>query len=133
MNSYVEYNYSNNRNNGNENSLYNPYNGFIRGNLFKNIYDPFNDKEPYEVRPMNEQAEMLTYINSLCFAMIDLNLYLDIYPDDSNAINLYNQYREEEKNLKSEYESTYGPLDLSSNSLMTTPWAWINMPWPWDN
>ena len=65
--------------------------------------------------------------------MTDLNLYLDIYPDNKNAINLFNQYRMQKENLTNEYESTYGPITLSRNSLNTYPWAWDNMPWPWDN
>lgn len=114
-------------------SVFDPYNGFIRGNMFKTLYDPYKLNEPYEVKPMNEQAELLTYINALCFAMTDLNLYLDIYSDDKNSINLFNEYRKEKEALTKEYESKYGPLTLNSNSLNSYPWAWDDMPWPWDN
>lgn len=115
------------------NALYEPYNGFIRGNLFKNLYDPYKLNEPYEIKPMNDQAEMLTYIDSLGFSMIDLTLYLDIYPNDQNLINLFNQFRKERQNIVKEYESKYGPITLNSDSLNSYPWAWDNMPWPWDN
>lgn len=114
-------------------SLYDPYNGFIRGNLFKNLYDPYKLKVPYDIKPMNEQAELLTYINALGFSMIDLNLYLDIYPNDRNIIDLFNQYRKEKENLINEYESKYGPITLNSDSLNSYPWSWDDMPWPWDN
>ncbi|MDO4962981.1 MAG: spore coat protein CotJB [bacterium] len=120
-------------NSKNAESLYDPYNGFIRGNLFKSLFDPYKIKEPYDVKPMNEQAKLLTNIDALCFAMTDLNLYLDIYPDSRDAINLFNQYREEKKNLTDEYESKYGPISLDSKSLNSYPWSWDNMPWPWDN
>ncbi len=113
--------------------LYDPYNGFVRGNMFKNLYDPYKLQEPYEVKPMNEQAELLTYIDTLGFAMIDLNLYLDIFPEDKNMIKLFNQYREEKENLMKEYEMKYGPITLSSNSLNSFPWSWDDMPWPWTN
>lgn len=116
-----------------DNALYEPYDGFIRGNLFKNLYDPYKLNEPYEIKPMNEQAEMLTYIDSLGFSMIDLTLYLDIYPNDQNLINLFNQFRKERQNLVKEYESKYGPITLNSDNLNSYPWAWDNMPWPWDN
>lgn len=114
-------------------NLYDPYNGFIRGNLFKNLYDPYKLKVPYDIKPMNEQAELLTYIDALGFSMVDLNLYLDIYPNDRNAINLFNQYRKEKESLMNEYESKYGPITLNSDSLNSYPWAWDDMPWPWDN
>ena len=115
-----------------DNNLYDSYNGFIRGNLFENLYSPYKEKEPYEVKPINEQARMLTDIDSLCFSLTDLNLYLDIYPDDKNIINLFNKYRKEKEALTMEYESKFGPLTLNSDSLNSYPWDWINMPWPWD-
>ena len=115
------------------NKLYDPYNGLIRGNLFKNLYDPYKAKEPYEIKPMNEQARLLTDIDALGFAMIDLNLYLDVFPNDREKIALYNQYRKEKESMLKEYESKYGPITTNSDSLNTYPWAWNNMPWPWDN
>ena len=138
MNSYSNFRnfnmdpYINNSFNSADN-LYNPYNGFIRGNLFKDIYDPYLDKEPYEIKPINEQANMLTNIDALCFALIDLNLYLDVNPNDRNKINLFNKYKEEKEKLTKDYEAKYGPLTLNSDSLNSYPWAWNNMPWPWDN
>lgn len=124
---------NNTYNNQNENKLYDPYNGLIRGNLFKNLYDPYKSQEPYEIKPMNEQARLLTDIDALGFAMIDLNLYLDVFPNDREKITLYNQYRKEKESLLKEYESKYGPITTNSDSLNSFPWAWNNMPWPWDN
>ena len=115
------------------NILFDPYNGFIRGNLFKNSYDPYKSEEPYEIKPINAQAELLTYIDALGFAMVDLNLFLDVNPNNQEAINLFNQYREEKNNLLKEYESKYGPITIDSDSLTSYPWAWDDMPWPWDN
>lgn len=116
----------------NNTSLFDPYQGFIRGNMFENLYEPYKLKEPYDIKPMNEQAEMLTYIDSLCFACVDLNLYLDVFPNDRSAIDLFNQYRNQKKDLVEEYESKFGPLLLSSDSLNTYPWAWDDKPWPWE-
>lgn len=120
-------------NNLEQNSLYEPYNGFIRGNMYKKLFDPYKIKEPYEIRPMNEQAELLTYIDALCFATIDLSLYLDVYPNDKTAIDLFNQYRIQKKDLTEQYENKFGPLLLSSDSLNSYPWAWDDRPWPWEN
>lgn len=130
---YIKASKNNIQKDDNSNNLYDAYNGFIRGNLFKNLYDPYKLKEPYDIKPMNEQAELLTYIDALGFSMTDLNLYLDIYPNDKNAINLFNQYRNEKENLVNQYESKFGPITLNSNSLNSYPWAWDDMPWPWDN
>ncbi len=134
MNNYL-YNYMNQANfwNNDNNNLFDPYNAFIRGNLFKNLYDQYKNNEPYEIRPNNEQARLLTKINSLCFALKDINLYLDIYPDNNDMIALYNKYMKEKKKLMKEYENMYGPICLNSDSLDTFPWSWNDTPWPWEN
>lgn len=144
MNNYVNYpknyNYLTNmyqntnvvKPNYNQPNIYEPYEGFIRGNMFQNLYDPYKNQRPYEIKPMNEQAKMLTNIDSLGFAMIDLNLYLDVNPNDQKAINLYNQYRNQKEELLKTYEKKYGPLLLSSDALEKTPWAWDDKPWPWE-
>ena len=115
------------------NSLFDPYNGLIRGNLFRNLYDPYKSEEPYEIKPMNAQAQLLTNIDALSFAMVDLGLFLDVNPNNQEAIKLFNQYREEKEKLTKEYESKYGPITLDSDSLNSYPWSWNDIPWPWDN
>lgn len=138
MNNYFNYQNKNlmdkqNKYNDNINQLFDPYQGFIRGNLYKNLYDPYKIKQPYDIKPMNEQAELLTYIDALGFACIDLNLYLDVYPNNKEIIDLYNQYNRQKQELMEQYQNKYGPLVLSSNSLNSYPWAWDDKPWPWEN
>ncbi len=132
QNSNFEGKNSRNVNYQNDN-LFNPYQGLIRGNLFKNIYQPYKNEKPYEIKPMNEQAKMLTELDSLEFALVDLNLYLDVYPDDREAIQLFNQYRIERQNLLNQYQNKYGPILISSEALNQAPWMWDNRPWPWEN
>ena len=113
--------------------LYDPYVGFISGNMFPDLYNGYKLSNPLEIEPMNEQADLLTNIDALCFACIDLNLYLDLYPEDKNAIELFNRYRVQKMQYEKEYESKFGPLFISSDALNTFPWAWDNSPWPWQN
>lgn len=113
--------------------LYDPYEGFIRGNMYKELYDPYKIRSPYEIKPMNEQAEMLTYIDALCFACIDLGLYLDVFPNNKDIINLFNKYNGQKNSLMNKYQEKFGPLTLDSDALNAYPWAWNERPWPWDN
>ena len=113
--------------------LYDPYVGFISGNMFPDLYNGYKLSNPLEIEPMNEQADLLTNIDALCFACIDLNLYLDLYPEDKNAIELFKRYRVQKMQYEKEYESKFGPLFISSDALNTFPWAWDNSPWPWQN
>ena len=86
------YNYVNNTynqplyNQKQNDKLFDPYNGFIRGNMFPDLYNGYKLSKPLDITPLNEQADMLTYIDALCFAIIDLNFYLDLHPNDSNMI-----------------------------------------------
>ena len=131
------YNYINNNynqplytENNNPKELYDPYEGFIKGNLFPELYNGYKVK-PIELKPVNEQAKMLTTLDALCFALTDLNLYLDIYPDDRDMLALFNQYREQVNNIMTTYENKFGPLTINSNANNTYPFIWINNPWPW--
>lgn len=139
---YNYYNYPQNINFEGENlrnmnyqndNLYNPYQGLIRGNMFKNLYQPYKNEKPYEIKPMNEQAKVLTDLDALEFAMVDLSLYLDVNPDDRRAIELYNKYRLENEELLKLYQDRFGPILLNSDALNNMPWMWDNRPWPWEN
>lgn len=103
--------------------------GHNRGNLFKNLYWPY--KYEAQVNPGNERERLLNKIQQYNFAAIDLDLYLDVFPDDMQAIGLFNQYREEALKYQSEYDRKYGSLLLSGN-LDQMPWEWLNGPWPWE-
>ena len=101
--------------------------------MFPELYNQYKVTKPYEIKPLNAQAELLTYLDSVCFAAHDLNLYLDNYPDDKEAIAIFDKYNKESKIIKNEYESKYGPLLVSSDENNTYPWAWNKSPWPWEN
>ena len=116
-----------------DSKLFDPYTGFISGNMFPILYNSYKLSNPLDIEPMNEQAELLTSIDALCFACIDLNLYLDLYPDDKSVIELFNRYNIQKKKLEKDYESKFGPLFLSSDSLNKYPWSWDDSPWPWQN
>lgn len=134
------YNYNNNNYNqptytedANPNKLYDPYQGFIRGNMFKNLYNDYKLKNPIDFNTLSEQEQMLIMIDSLGFAASDISLYLTLYSNDRDMIELFNQYRNQLKAISREYEEMYGPLTLSSDALNRYPWSYNNEPWPWEN
>ncbi len=71
-------------------------------------------------------------LDALDFASIDFNLYLDIYPNDKDIIELFSQYVRELDKIKQEYENKFGPLTSNSEANLSYPWAWDNNPWPWE-
>lgn len=147
MNNYVDYyNYMNNIsqnmnmiNNKNMNADQSklgyetePYLGFIRGNMFSNIYDPYQNYQIQELNPNNEQEYLLLLVQMYGFAAHDLGLYLDVNPNDGKAIDLRNNYINLYNQSLANYESKYGPLTLNSQELDTKPWAWNTKKWPWE-
>lgn len=113
--------------------LYSAYAGFIRGNMYPDLYNQYKISRPFEIEPMNEQAEMLTYVDAYCFGAHDINLYLDTHPNDRAMIELYNQYRSEYKNALEQYEKRFGPITVDSEATLSYPWDWNKSPWPWEN
>lgn len=118
-------------NNMNNQNLAEPYEGFIRGNLFNNLYQQYKNYRPARLVPNNEQAELLLNVNQLTFAAHELNLYLDVYPNDTNMIRLFNQYREMANEAIKKYESKYGPLTIDTLSSPNT-FSWEAYSWPWE-
>ena len=112
--------------------LLDPYQGFIRGNSFSQLYDKYKNYKPMELNPKNEREAMLYQLLQYKFALTDLNLYLDTHPNDQEMINIFKKYLTIEKQIKEKYESMYGPLTVYDIQPNTTNWVWKNSPWPWE-
>lgn len=132
---YKEFNNNFNVYNNNKmitNDKIDPKEGFLKGNLFDNLYDPYKNYKYGMLKPTNNKEGLLYNILMYKFALTELNLYLDTNPSDVNMLNLYNRYLSEEKKLCKEYENNYGPLTTDGNNLGTNSWNWIKSPWPWE-
>ncbi|HWI55525.1 MAG TPA: spore coat protein CotJB [Desulfobacteria bacterium] len=82
-------------------------------------------------RKITQQASMLKEIMSHEFTAVELNLYLDTHPDDTQALAEYNHVSHMLRILKSAYEQCYGPLTNYGTSMAQCPWRWTDEPWPW--
>lgn len=114
-----------------QSELFSVKEGFMRGNMFRDEYKPYKNLTYLPLNPRTDREKKLYDIMGLCFAINDLNLYLDLYPDDQECYRLFKQYTLEEKKLKKEYEMMYGPLTL--NQVENNKYKWLENPWPWDN
>ena len=116
----------------NNTNLSEPKNGFLRGNMFNNLYDPYKNYKYRELKPNNKREELLYNILMYNFALVELQLYLDVNPMDSNMVNLYNKYLMEKKKLCDSYEKEFGPLTMDGLNMGVNSWNYINSPWPWE-
>lgn len=107
--------------------------GFYRGNIFNNLYVPYQNIQTTIPSFNTQEEELMNEINKYTFYCTELNLYLDLYPTDTTAINYFNQYKTQLDQLTDVYESKYKPLTTDSKYLKTTPWRWLEGPWPWQN
>ena len=112
-------------------SLVSPKEGLQKGNLFSNLYEPYKNYRYKELVPSNKYEELLYNLLKYKFALNELNLYLDIYPNNLEYINLFKKYQLEEKRICNELEKNYGPITLDSDYLKE-PWNWLNS-WPWES
>lgn len=112
------------------NYLFTPEEGLNKGNMFKNLYSPYKNYI-YKIAVKGKRDELLLSIQELTFALKDLNLYLDLHPDDKDAMNIFKDYSKELKKYKEIYNNEYSPLcSFDSNKEY---FDWISSPWPWDN
>lgn len=81
---------------------------------------------------MNRQ-DYLEKIQKLQFFAVDLNLYLDNFPDCKKATHDYEVISCELKKTIWDYEEKFGPLTNFGSAYFQNPERWANDPWPWDN
>ena len=125
-------NFMNNNMNNTNIELADPQTALDRGNLFNNLYDPYRNYKYRPLRAHNQQEELLYNILMHNFALIEMDLYLDLNPNNQNILNLYNRYLNNKKKLVSEYERNYGPLTCEGDNIGINNWNWRMSPWPWE-
>ncbi len=113
------------------NNLFNPYEAYMKGNLFKNLYNEYKNYKPSKLIPNNEQAELLLNLNQISFENQDIRLYLDVFPKDTSMINRYNMNNQKIKELIDIYENKYGPLTCTS-PINTDTFSWEEYDFPWE-
>ena len=126
MNNYNYFDTFNNTNN-----LFGAYEGFLKGNMFKNLYNQYKNYQPEIINSKNEQEQELFNLNQIEFAMHDINLYLDVNPNDQQMLNIFTNYKNTYNELFSQYEEKYGPICVN-NTNNQIPYKWESKKFPWE-
>lgn len=86
-----------------------------------------------EGAPM-EKHELMKRIMEVGFYAVDLNLYIDNFPENEQAVRDYQAVSKALNNLKNMYEKHYGPLkNFGDSELHNCNWNYVEEPWPWEN
>lgn len=109
-----------------------PQEGYTLGNLFIQTYIPYKNDMPQKLIAHNEQEALFLEMSEAAFAAHELNLYLDIHPQDQAKLNLFNQYRKKANELRTQYENQYGPISIDANVLNNSPFLWEQLAFPWE-
>lgn len=115
----------------NQNEFLEPSEGFQKGNMFRNEYVPYKNYTYLKLVPSDEREMLLMKVMEYSFAINDLNLYLDLNPEDMEAYRLFQKYVEEEKACKKIFNEKYGPLVVTDDNYPNFEWS--ANPWPWDS
>ena len=78
-----------------------------------------------------ERDALLREITILDFMALDLHLYLNTHPENSEALTMYNDCITRSQELRQMYEADHGPL-TAFRSQGQRGWAWNREPWPWE-
>ena len=100
-----------------------------KGNLFPNLYDEYKEFKPKSISSINEEQKSLNEIISITFVINDLNLYLDLNPDDEYVFNIFKSFIEKLKEKEKKYNEKYGSLNIKQNIMNYT---WTDSKWPWE-
>ncbi len=80
---------------------------------------------------MTERNKLLRQIAEYDFVVLELHMYLDSHPFDTNIAKQLDEYAQKLNALKQEFISKFGPITQKTDE--RNQWAWISSPWPWDN
>ena len=105
--------------------------GFERGNSEIGTFIPYKQYTYFKLKPETEQEKMLLQLMAYTFAITDLNLYLDLHPEDNAVFEQFKNYAEKLDQLEMNYVKKYGPMCVTQTD--GVKYDWLKNPWPWDN
>lgn len=111
--------------------LFDPQEAFMLGNLFKDLYMTYRGFSNYCLQPISQREKALLEVQMYGFVAHEINLYLDIYPNNQRMLEIYHHYSKKAKEATEHFEKEYGPLTVQESSTKT-PFEWVQGPWPWE-
>lgn len=113
-------------------NLFTPNEAFLKGTIFKNIYEPYKNYQSGVIEVKNEQEKLMTAVQMYDVALNDIDLYLVVYPNDLDALQIRREYYEKYSRAKDEYLSKYPSFTLDYNFSTIKPFSFSLDSFPWN-
>lgn len=117
----------------NSSRFYDIKEGFESGNILKNEYLPYRDFKIPVIKASNDKEAKMIEVMSLYNYLHDLNLLLDVFPTDKEALSLFNNVLEKYKTVREEYINKFGPLTIEDVRTDKGTFPYVLVPSPWIN
>jgi hypothetical protein len=105
--------------------------GISKGTIYRGVYIPYLDHQPQLPMPIDEKSRMLKEVGMNYFGVLELQFYLDVHPEDEEALRKFNEFQTAYVLAKDAYEARFGALDIESKSLKNLPFDWSTTDFPW--
>ena len=96
------------------------------GTLYPGLNLPYRNFVPKKDVANTTEGQLM----SIDFAMWELGLYLDVHPDDADALKLFSALGAMSREAAAALEKEKGPLTKHAN--MDGRYTWVDSPWPWE-
>ena len=83
-------------------------------------------------KPTTAKNDLYRKIQELAFVKTEIELFLDTHPDSRVAMDYYKETLAALDSYMTKYQAEYGPIHATAG-VMKDRWAWVDMPWPWQN
>ena len=107
-----------------------PKQGLNLGNMFASEYDRYKNYRPRELKANSKKEQELLEIRELAFAVNDLNLKLDVDPNNQEYFSLFKEYAKELDEKVRMYSNNYDVLEVCQDT--KNEYTWYQNPWPWE-
>lgn len=108
-----------------------PVEALTVGNIHPNEYIPYKNYQPAVLNPTSEKEVKMFELMALGFEVTDLNLYLDMHPNDIDGLKLLSETIKMYDDKKLDYVAKYGPICLTMGDYEKAPFKWLSC-WPWE-
>ncbi len=113
------------------NNLFSPDEAIQYGTAFKALAIPYKNYKTANVVATNEKERLMLDIQKYDLVCHDLGLYLDVFPNDGEIINIRDNYLKMLRESEEKYEKKYSPFNKCSDKLDKVPFSWSTSPFPW--